>query len=63
MFDDIRMRIRAMEEIGYDDVAKLHRERLDKFLQRGYQDYSFSQGWIDDLNRVQDEMVNAYFFS
>lgn len=57
MLDDINMRIRAMEEIGYDDVANLHKERLDKFLARGYRDYCFSQDWIDDFNAVQEEMI------
>lgn len=55
MADDIDLRIRAMEEIGYDDVAKMHEERRKKFEDRGNA-YAFSQEWIDDLNEVQKVM-------
>lgn len=52
--DGINMRIRAMEEIGYDDVAAIHRERLAKFKEKGWQEYCFSQEWIDDYNRAAE---------
>ncbi|MGN0658632.1 MAG: hypothetical protein ACI4LA_03400 [Emergencia sp.] len=52
--DGINMRIRAMEEIGYEKVADIHRERLAKFRSMGRQAYCFSQEWIDDYNRAAE---------
>ncbi len=52
--DDIRLRIRAAEEVGYDDVAQVHTERLRKYKERG-NSYAFSQEWIDDLNLAAEK--------
>lgn len=55
--DGIHLRIRAAEELGYEDVEKIHRERREKLLAGGLQAYAFSQEWIDDYNRVQEAAV------
>ena len=54
--DDIELRIRAMEKVGYDDVAAIHRMRRQKFNERGTS-YAFSQEWLDDYKAVGDECV------
>lgn len=51
--DDIELRIQAMEEAGYEDVAQIHKERREKFARSGNA-YAFSQEWIDDFNRAQE---------
>ncbi|MEG0292059.1 MAG: hypothetical protein RR495_05350 [Anaerovoracaceae bacterium] len=57
--DGINLRIKAMKEIHYDDVIAIHYERKEKLQKRGFLDYPFSQEWIDDYRRVQDE-INKY---
>lgn len=52
--DDIALRANAMEEVAYDDVADIHRQREEKFSQRGYE-YAYSQEWIDDLQLASKE--------
>lgn len=52
--DGINMRIRAMEEIGFDDVADIHRDRLRKFKTMGRNAYCFSQEWIDDYTAAAE---------
>lgn len=52
--DDIELRIKAMEEVGYDDVAEIHRQRREKF-RKGGNAYAFSQGWIDDFNEAAEK--------
>lgn len=52
--DGINMRIRAMEEIGYENVADIHRQRLEKFKSMGRQAYCFSPEWIEDYNRAAE---------
>lgn len=49
--DDIDLRIKAMQEAGYDDVAKIHQMRKEKFINRG-NEYVFSQEWIEDYNKA-----------
>ncbi len=56
--DDIQLRIRAMQEAGYDDVAKVHEMRKEKFKARG-NGYAFSQEWIEDYNEAA-EKSNVY---
>ncbi len=52
--DDIELRIKAMEDVGYDDVAEIHRQRREKF-RKGGNAYAFSQEWIDDFNRAAEK--------
>lgn len=52
--DDIELRIKAMETVGYEDVAAIHRERREKFEQRG-NSYAFSNEWLDDYKRASAE--------
>lgn len=52
--DDIELRIKAMEKVGYDDVADIHRQRREKF-RAGGNSYAFSQEWIDDYNRAAEK--------
>lgn len=52
--DDIALRANAMENVAYDDVAEIHRQREKKFSQRGYE-YAYSQEWIDDLQLAAKE--------
>ncbi len=49
--DDIQLRIRAMNEAGYDDVVKIHEERKEKFKARG-NEYAFSHEWVEDYNEA-----------
>lgn len=56
--DDIQLRIRAMQKVGYDDVAKVHEMRKEKFKARG-NEYAFSQEWIEDYNEAA-EKANVY---
>jgi len=49
--DDIALRIKAMKEVGYDDVARIHEERRQKFLERGNA-YAFSPEWIADFREA-----------
>lgn len=58
IMDDIQLRIRAMQQAGYDDVAKVHELRQEKFKKRGNK-YAFSQEWIEDYNEAA-EKSNAY---
>ncbi|MDO4745405.1 MAG: hypothetical protein Q4B18_02495 [Bacillota bacterium] len=52
--DDIELRIAAMEKVGYEDVAAVHRERKKKFDERG-NEYAFAKEWLDDYDRVAFE--------
>lgn len=52
--DDIELRIKAMEKVGYADVADVHRMRREKFRERG-KSYAFSQEWLDDYKTVGTE--------
>lgn len=52
--DDIDLRIKAMEAVGYEDVAAIHRERKKKFNHRGNA-YAFSNEWLDDYKRAGAE--------
>jgi len=54
--DDIELRIKAMEKVGYDDVAAVHRMRQQKFNDR-CNSYAFSQEWLDDYKTVGTEHV------
>lgn len=54
--DDIELRIKAMEKVGYDDVAAVHRMRLQKFNERG-NDYAMSQEWLDDYKIAENEHI------
>lgn len=49
--DDIELRIKAMKEVGYDDVADIHEERKHKFSERG-NSYAFSSEWLADFDSV-----------
>ena len=52
--DDIELRIKAMETVGYEDAAAIHRERKEKFEQRG-NSYAFSNEWLEDYKRAGAE--------
>lgn len=52
--DDISIRIKAMKEVGYDDVAAIHQERKEKFDAQG-NGYVFSSAWLDDYKRAGEE--------
>ena len=52
--DDIALRISAMEKVGYEDVAAIHRMRQQKFKERGNA-YALSQEWVDDYKTAGDE--------
>jgi hypothetical protein len=52
--DDIDLRIKAMETVGYENVAAIHRERKAKFAERGNA-YAFSNEWLDDYKRAGAE--------
>lgn len=52
--DDIGIRIKAMKEVGYDDVAAIHQERKEKFDAQG-NGYVFSSAWLDDYKRAGAE--------
>ncbi len=54
--DDIELRIKAMEKVGYEDVAAIHRERKQKFNERG-NSYAFSQEWMNDYKLAGEECV------
>jgi hypothetical protein len=54
--DDIALRISAMEKVGYEDVAAVHRMRQQKFNERGNA-YAFSQEWLDDYKTAGAEHV------
>lgn len=54
--DDVDFRIKAMTEVGYDDVADIHRMRKQKIIQRG-NGYVFSNEWIEDLKLAQDKVI------
>ncbi len=54
--DDIALRIRAMEQVGYDTAADVHRMRLQKFKERG-NNYAMSQEWMNDLELAESECL------
>jgi hypothetical protein len=54
--DDIALRISAMEKVGYEDVAEVHRMRQQKFNERGNA-YAFSQEWLEDYKTAGAEHV------
>lgn len=54
--DDIALRISAMEKVGYEDVAAVHRMRQQKFNERGNV-YAFSQEWLEDYKIAGEEHV------
>lgn len=54
--DDVDFRIKAMSEVGYNDVADIHRMRKQKLLQRG-NGYAFSEEWQEDFKLAQDKVI------
>lgn len=52
--DDLQLRIKAMEDAGYEKAADIHRARMKKFSERGNA-YVFSQEWTDDCNAAAAE--------
>ncbi len=57
--DDINLRIKAMEEVGYEDVAEIHRMRKAKLQEKGYSIYTTSGEWNEDFAKAQAE-ANKY---
>lgn len=52
--DDLQLRIKAMEDAGYEKAADIHKTRMKKFSERGNA-YAFSQEWTDDCNAAAAE--------
>lgn len=59
LLDDTNLRIKAMEEVGYEEVAQIHRQRKEKTESKGAAVYSASNEWMQDLAIAQNA-ANKY---
>jgi len=56
MMDDTSLRAKAMRDVGYEDAAKIHDERLKKLDTQGVV-YAYTQEWLDDFQRVERKVL------